>query len=438
MKIVLPVHHFLPRYSAGAELYTLGLARWLRDHGHTVEVVGIESLDYESQTSALNVVQDQFEGLTVWRVEIKSTAADWWPYNYDNPQFGQWFADYLCQSKPDLIHFQAGYLIGAAPLRAAVAARIPTVLTLHDYWFLCPRITLQRGDGSLCDSIPEDPAGCEWCMGLQGRSHRLADQLTNGLAGQMATRFGLLPEGRRRFGHRRSTLLKALAAPDVVIAPSRYLANRFAPFLAPKSPHLSRYGLDLTRFREAAQRAVGQTLRVGYTGQIARHKGVHLLVAAFRKLNAGNREIELHIYGGLEANAPYVEQLRRSAGGDPRIHFHGRFDNRLIPSMLAELDVHVVPSVWYENSPIAIMEAQAAGNPVITAALGGMAEMVRHEEDGLLFRPADADDLARQLQRLIDEPELLPRLRAGVKPPRAIEDEMLHLMEIYTGLIGKN
>lgn len=437
MKIVLPVHHFLPGYTAGAELYTLGLARWLRDHGHTVEVVGIESLDYESQVSALNVTRDQFESFTVWRVGVKSTPSDWWPYNYDNPQFGQWFTDYLCQARPDLVHFQAGYLIGAAPLNASAAARIPTVLTLHDYWFLCPRITLQRGDGSLCESIPDDPAGCEWCMKLQGRRYRFADQITNGLAGGVATRFGL-QEGRRRFGHRRSTLLAALAVPDIIIAPSRYLADRFARYLAPKSPYISRYGLDLTRFRESTRRSVGQKLRVGFTGQIARHKGVHLLVEAFRKLNAGNREIELHLYGGLEADPLYVEQLRQLAGGDPRIHFHGRFENRLIPSILAELDIHVVPSMWYENSPIAILEAQAAGNPVITAALGGMAEMVRHDVDGLLFKPADAADLARQLQRLIDEPELLPRLRAGVEPPRSLEDEMGHLMEIYMGLIGKN
>jgi glycosyltransferase involved in cell wall biosynthesis len=162
-----------------------------------------------------------------------------------------------------------------------------------------------------------------------------------------------------------------------------------------------------------------------------------LLVEAFRALQPRGRPVELHINGGLEARPDYVSRLRRLAGGDERIHLHGRFDNVRAAEILSGLDVAVVPSIWYENSPLAIMEAHAAGTPVVTAALGGMAELVRDGVDGLHFAPADAADLARQLQRLIDEPELLPVLRAGVTMPRGIEDEMRQLARIYQNLVDQ-
>lgn len=442
MKIVLPVHHFPPRYSAGAELYTFRLARWLQSHGHRVEAVCIEAID-QGEPGELRATADQYEGISVWRLafnlgsEENSTRV-----HYDNPLPGEWFADYLQRARPDLVHFQAGYLIGVASMEATAAAGIPMALTLHDYWYLCPRITLQRGDGSLCETIPDDPAGCAWCMLLEKRRFRLADRMTGGLAGQAAQSFAL---GNRRqwITTRRERLASALALPGAMIAPSRFLAERFAPFVRPERLHVLGYGLDLAPFRGGHRPPVTGATKIGFIGQITSIKGVHLLIEAFKLLRAESRPVELHIYGGLDAKQAYaqnyINRLRQLAGDDARIHFEGRFENARVAEILSGLDVTVVPSTWYENSPLAILESRAAGTPVVTAALGGMAELVHDGMDGLHFRPGDASDLARQLQRLLDEPDLLPRLRAGVvrNAPRSIEDEMQQLMEIYQGLVSQ-
>jgi glycosyltransferase involved in cell wall biosynthesis len=433
MKIVLPVHHFPPRYSAGAELYTFRLARWLQAHGHQVEVVCVEAID-RGGPGELQVVEDRYEGIAVQRLSFDMVRANDYRWSYDNPLLREWFAAYLAARQPDIVHCQAGYLIGAAPLHAAVAAGIPTVLTLHDYWFLCPRITLQRGDGALCETIPADPAGCAWCMRLESRRYRLPDQISYGLAGRAAQALAL-SGARREIADRRVYLLPALALPGAVIAPSRFLAERYAPFVAPDRLHISRYGLDLAPFQSRHRPQPDGTLRIGFTGQIAPHKGVHLLVEALRALQTRGRPVELHIYGGLEARPDYVARLRRLAGDDRRIQLHGRFENSRVAEILMGLDVAVVPSIWYENSPLAIMEAHAAGTPVVTAALGGMAELVRDGVDGLHFKAVDSADLTRQLQRLLDEPELLLSLRSGVTMPRDIEDEMLQLVAIYQRLV---
>jgi glycosyltransferase involved in cell wall biosynthesis len=197
-------------------------------------------------------------------------------------------------------------------------------------------------------------------------------------------------------------------------------------------------GLDLERYNTYARRPTDGVLRIGFVGQIAPHKGIHLLVSAFRRLKTRGQPLELHIYGGLQVFPKYVETLRRLAGDDTRIHFLGRFENHRSHEVLSGIDVLVVPSTWYENRPMAILEAQASGTPVITAALGGMAEMVRDEVDGLHFLPDSVGDLERQLQRVLDEPELLPRLRAGISPPRNREDEMQQLMDIYAALVQRS
>lgn len=435
MRILLPVHHFPPRYTAGAELYTYRLARWLQRHGHVVEVVAVESVESESP-DLLNVTSDTFDGIPVHRLHFNRAAGER-SWEYDNPLIGEWFERCLEQTPADLVHFQAGYLIGVAPLRAAVAAGVPTVLTLHDYWFICPRWTLLRGDGALCNAVPDDPAECAWCLHLDRRRFRLPEQATGGRFGQFIRRTGFDP-GREHIASRRKMLLSALALPDAVIAPSHFLANQMRAYVPPDRLHVSRYGLDLTPFSNVQHDEERQTLRIGFIGQIMPHKGIHLLIAAFRQLRARFRRVELHIYGGLTANPTYVTRLRRLAGQDPRIHFHGRVENTSVPATLARLDVAVVPSTWYENSPLAIMEAHAAGTPVVTADIGGMAELVRDGVDGLHFHFNDVTDLARVLQRLIDEPDLLPRLRSGIQKPRSIEDEMVQILAIYNDAIARH
>ena len=427
MKIVLPVHHFPPRYSAGAELYTLRLARWLLAHGHDTKVVCVEAID-QGAAGELSAVEDDYQGVRVWRLTYNIIdAPERKRWNYNNPLLDAWFAAYFRRTQPDIAHFQAGYLLGVAPLEAAKAAGVPTVLTLHDYWFLCPRITLLRGDGTLCTAIPANPAGCAWCMRQEQRRYQIADQLSAGIVGKVAHR--LLHDDAAIIAERRAQLLPALHIPDAVIAPSQFLASRFAPFVPSERLHVARYGLDLAPFA-ASRRVTQAALRIGYLGQIAPHKGVHVLVDAFRALRT-SRPIELHIYGGLDAQPRYVETIRRQSGGDARIQLHDRFANSQVATILAGLDVTVVPSTWYENSPLAIMEAQAAGVPVVTSALGGMAELVRDGVDGLHFRPGNAADLARKLQRLLDEPELLSSLQSGGVPPRSIDDEMRQVLAIY-------
>ncbi len=431
MKILLAVHHFPPRYSAGAELYTFRLARWLIANGHEAEVVCVERLDPE-RAPALDAWREDYAGIPVYRLSLGTAGAPY-SWSYDHPQINAWIRAHLGRSRPDLVHLHSGYLIGAGAINEAHHAGIPTVVTLHDYWFLCPRITLLRGDGRICAEAPADPAGCAWCLKLDQRRYSLPDRVSGGLAEQawLALAAGA---ARDEQATRRAALSRALGHASLVLAPSRFLANKFAGAVAPERIRVLGLGIEMAGLRQAPPAGRQRPLRLGFIGQIAAHKGADILVRAVAGLPAQGRPLTLSLHGDLDQHRGYSDRLRRLAAGDPRITLAGRFENSTIGAVLGALDVVVVPSIWYENSPLVILEAQAAGRPVVTAAMGGMAELVRHEVDGLHFRPGDDADLARQIQRLRDEPELLERLVAGTPSPPSLEDEMRALSQHYARL----
>lgn len=435
LKVVLPVHHFLPTYSAGAELYTARLAHRLRRRGYDVEIVAVESTT-RGVDDELIVETDAFDGVPVHRLSFNlDSVSERERRLFENPIIGQWFERYLQATTPDLVHFHAGYLLGVAPFFAAFANRIPTVLTLHDYWFVCPRYTLLRGDGSLCPAIPDDPAGCAWCNLLMKRRYQVLEKLTAGKVGEVATRFDLLDK-RDLMAYRRVRLAEALARVDAIISPSNFLADMMTDVVDRTRIEVIRFGFDVARPPHAVTLTPTDEFRFGFIGQVSEHKGVHLLVEAFRRINS-SQPIVLDIYGNIP-NPAYRQRLEQLASGDTRIHFHGRYDNVRVAEILAAFTVCVAPSTWYENSPVAIQEAQVAQVPVITAAFGGMQELVADGIDGLHFEPRSAASLTTQLQRLLDEPTLLTRLQQGARARRvrSFDDELDDIERIYDRVLS--
>ncbi len=432
MRIALPVHHFLPRYSAGAELYTYRLAKWLQAHGHDVEVIAIEEIERGS-ASAIEATHELYDGIPVWRLSfnlLKSPQRRLW--EFDNPLLGEWFEEYFQRQRPDLAHFQAGYLLGVAPIFAAHRAAVPIVLTLHDYWFLCPQHTLQRSDGGLCATVPDDPTVCARCRLWNDDPYaRLARWAGDGVRPLVEKLpFGVdgtLIELRRQ---------RTRAALDVVarvIAPSHFMQRQFEHSVEEGRLTFSQVGVDIMNLQATVEDKRDEVVRFGYVGQVAHHKGVHILVEAFRRLQPGHRDCELHIWGGLESQPEYVRQLRALADGDVRVHFHGRFEHRHLSGVLQSLDVVVAPSLWYENCPLSILESLAAHVPVICSDHGGMTELVDEGEDGLRFRPGDVADLTRVMQQVAENAALLEKLQYGAKrrPVRDVNEEMLSLNELY-------
>jgi glycosyltransferase involved in cell wall biosynthesis len=217
---------------------------------------------------------------------------------------------------------------------------------------------------------------------------------------------------------------------DVAIAPSEALKDVFVRNSYPAARlRLSRYGLDTTWLVDLQPKPADSPLCVGYIGQIEPIKGVDVLIDAFR--SSTGRDWQLKIYGGLDKNQPFAEHLRMLAAADPRVQFMGQFDRSQIADAMSQLDVVVVPSVWFENTPVVIAEAFAARKPVIATDLPGMSELVTHNVNGLLFPRGDVAALAGALGRFADEPGLAERLASAIEPVRSIEEEAAALAQLY-------
>jgi glycosyltransferase involved in cell wall biosynthesis len=439
MNILLVTHFFPPTHNAGTENYTLGLAKALLARGHNVSVVCAEGWNHG--VSYWNgVTEDLFNGLPVHRIHLNwNKASDPNQVLYDSMPVERWLDRFLESEKPDIVHVTSTYSLGVGVLRSVRRAGIPLVLTLMDFWFLCPRTVLLRGDGELCDgrTTPEE---CRECLLA---SSNLYNRLNYFLPSQFqATLWKAISHqsalGRIRGARgmalnmeKRKVIMKqVLEMPDVILSHSRFVQHMFTQAnLSQRVVHLPN-GHELSWIASYHGKRKSSLTRIGYMGQISPIKGVHVLIEAYEKAKT-DRSVRLDIWGDLEKDRYYTQRLKEMIGTTESIYLRGHFQRDQLAEVLAEIDVLVVPSLWYENAPLVIYESLAAKTPVIVTDLGGMSEAVHHGVNGLLFKRGDANDLARQLRRIIEEPDLLENLGSNITPVKTVGEEVEELLAIY-------
>ena len=145
----------------------------------------------------------------------------------------------------------------------------------------------------------------------------------------------------------------------------------------------------------------------------------------------------LRICGGLDDFPDYSAAILAAIDSDPRVNLAGRFPNERMADELSRIDVLVVPSIWYENAPLVVYSALAAGVPVVATDLGGLSETIVHGRNGLLFEPGNPAALAAELNRLATEPGLLARLGGTAVEPRSVADSVDEFLELYEELQRK-
>ena len=399
MKVLQVIHGYPMLYNAGSEVYTQGIAQALAEH-HEVHVFTRQENAFLPEYVMVDAADPADPRISLHIINM-ARARD----GYGHAEVDSAFADVLDSVIPDVVH--VGHLnhLSTSLVFAARDRGIPIVFTLHDYWLMCPR-------GQFIQMYPQD-ATENWAL-CDGQDDRKCAErcYVRYFAGDAEGYEADVVYWTEWVGRRMKHIREVCDSVDVFIAPSRYLMKRFRDeFGVPeeKLVYLD-YGFHRDRL-EGRTRAEGEPFTFGYIGTHIPAKGVDHLIEAFGNVKGGPR---LRIWGrdrGVET-ASLMEQAQRLPGlaGD-RIEWMGEYENaRIVPEVFNRCDAIVVPSIWAENSPLVIHEALQAGVPVITANYGGMAEYVRHEENGLLFAHRDPFSLARQMQRLTDDRVLAIRL----------------------------
>ena len=434
MRLLLVVHGYPPAVTGGAELRAERTARALAARGHAVDVLAVATLD--SPGGFCLEDQSLESGVRVHRVHGVRLPAAAYPDD-DNERIAEAVGRLLATGRVDVVHQFSGYVTSAAVIRAARARGVPVVVSLTDYWWLCRRVTLLTSRDERCSG--PTPTGCARCLSETRRRWRWLAALAPGLADAFWDRVAPCALLRHRLpvcseAARLPRLVAVLNQASALVSPSSLLAETYAKYgVSPERLHISRQGVDATF---VPLRAPSPALRVGYMGQVKRHKGVDVLLAAWERLG-GTQPRRLALYGSETGEPEYGRLVRRRLSAIRDASWAGGFHPRDRWKTFADLDVVVVPSRWLENSPNVVLEALAVGVVVVASRIGGIPELVTDGHNGLLVEPDSPESLAAALQRLLDTPDLIARLRRQAPESfRPITDEIDELERLYEDVIA--
>jgi glycosyltransferase involved in cell wall biosynthesis len=318
----------------------------------------------------------------------------------------------LLALRPDVVHFQHTLFIGFDALREVrrTLPDVPIVYTLHEFLPICHAKgqMVRTVDGSLCDL--ETPERCNECF----------------------------PEhSPETFFLRKRFIQSQLALVDLFVAPSRNLLERYVEWGIPRERIVFE---DYGRSLQAMPRRNGDDRserhdRLGFFGQLNPYKGIDVLLEAMRRHASGpGPHAHLWVHGANLDLADHgfrdmVGRLLAEAG--EHVTWAGPYPPERAGEVIAGVDWVVVPSLWWENSPLVIQEAFAQGRPVICTGVGGMAEKVTDGVNGLHFARSDPDDLAATIGRAVATPGLWARLRQGIPVVHPMEEHVQLMTGAY-------
>jgi glycosyltransferase involved in cell wall biosynthesis len=420
MRLLYVIHQFFPDCHSGTEQYCLAVAREARRRGDDVTVLSLH-WDHESEWQPVRLFEQPYDGFRVLRLK------HWQRINpndvlrdYENLHLDGWFQRVLDQVRPDAVHFFHLRQLGSNLIQVAKRSGARAVVNLMDFWYLCPRFTLLRSDQSLCGG-PEGGASCIRCNHPELGGVQPMDGPAVLTSEPQARMRALVDRPRRQLAN--------LAGADVVIAPSRFLVDMFARNGFPRERMtVVPYGLEPDRVVAIPTKRLRRPLRLGFCGVMSPWKAPHLVVEA---VHHSSMDVQLRVHGRTQEGAfqAYIDSMLASAAGDTRIHFPGAYSAAEAAQVFADMDVLVVPSVWYENTPFVVLEAFAAGVPVIASDLGGLSEIIHHGENGLLFVAGNVGSLRVAIDKIATDPDCFGSLR--VAPPVGIVQNYDQFAAIY-------
>lgn len=293
-----------------------------------------------------------------------------------------WVQELICRYRPDVLHVHNFFpLLTPAIHMGASQAGVAVVQTLHNYRLICAGAQLMR-EGRVCEKCV---AGTRF-WGVVHRCYRKS------LAGSIAVVRMQADAARmdtwRQYVHRFIALTE--------FARDKFVTGGLPPDRVVVKPNFTKPGM---RSNSAPRNGVL------YAGRLSPEKGVDVLIEAWKRLPS----VPLTIVG----DGP--ERMRLESSAPPHVRFLGYRDSDDVRRFMTQAQVLVMPSVWYEGFPLTLVEAFAAGVPVVGSRLGAMAELIVDGETGFHFTSGDPRDLADAVLRALSDPARLEAMSARVR-----------------------
>jgi glycosyltransferase involved in cell wall biosynthesis len=384
--------------AGGVESHTRDLARQLRERGHRVRAL---CLDYRPGRVPFSTEVTEVEGVEVTRVAYLYHDHDSLARLVHHPELEAVVERWLDAGACDAVHVHHLTGFGLGVLGRLADRGVPTVVTLHDYWALCPRGQMLRPDRAVCERpVPET---CAACLGATW-PHLLPSSGggTTGPAGEE------LRADAEATAARTDYALRQLARATRLLAPSRAAREvyRRAGFDADRIEvcengiEVARLAAEVARLRADRDGRDDGRVRLGVLGSVLPSKGVLELARAFQRADADGLTLEIHgSRPPYHGDGSYVEELERLAAEDPRVTLHGPYRHDELAAILAGLDGVAAPSRWAEVYGLTVREARAAGLPVLVSDAGDLAAVADGGATGEVVAANDAEAWIAALRR---------------------------------------
>jgi glycosyltransferase involved in cell wall biosynthesis len=339
-------------------------------------------------------------------------AFDWFKFANRDPRFRVEIERLFAELAPDVVHFHHYINFGVEVFQhlKRVAPDCKIVLTLHEYLAVCHHYgqMVTKGHANLC--YQATPGRCHACFPEYGKSD---------------------------FFLRKLYIERFFDLVDEFVSPSHFLAERYIAWGIPAEKMTV-----LENLMPAAPKAApppSGTLRLGFFGQISKLKGIDVVFDAAALLAKDEvAAVSFEIFGDYRGQPPEFQAafLERLAGASANIRFNGPYDRQRVNRLMQSVHAVLVPSIWWENSPVVIQEALRNRRPVICSDIGGMAEKVRDGVDGLHFSAGSPVALASLLRGIIDDRAILGDLTAGLTGRPAVSAGLDDYVSLYRELLG--
>jgi glycosyltransferase involved in cell wall biosynthesis len=411
LKILLVNNYY---YNRGGDCtYLLSLENLLKNKGHKVVVFSMHHpQNFKSEFS------EYFVSYIDYREEIKKkTIKAVWNVlkrTFFSKEAMDNIEKLIKEERPDIAHIQnIHHHITPSIFKILKKNNIPIVWTLHDYTAICPNTSFLT-DGKVCERCRKRKY--YWPVLVRCKKKSIG-------ASAIAALEIII--------HR---IMRVYNYVDKFIAPSRFLKHKFVEygFKEDKIAHLDHF-ID---FPIVEDMVVPGDYYL-FVGRISEEKGVKTLIDAASRINAG----KLKIAGDGPLLDEMIAYVNAKGKGDV-IEFLGHKSREDLFDLYRECKFLIVPSEWYENSGLIIFEAFACGKAVIGSNMGGIPELVKNEERGMIFKPGDSEELSAIIQYLINNPDKAVEMGKNARNFLAknlnAETHYLKLTDIYKRAIEIN
>ncbi|WP_239984745.1 glycosyltransferase [Sporolactobacillus pectinivorans] len=409
IKILYLIHQFFPETYTGTENFLLNLAGQIKTNEHDVKIIthSFQTDSYFEHTYE-NIMYREFLYNDIPIIAYKHINDPGPQTLYQSLEDSELtgFANMILEKEqPDIVHIAHPIRMGEF-VNVAIKRNIPYLITLTDFFMMCPKGILMTSSGSPCLGAKQGDACRTQCPEINNEFVKY------------------------RYKQSENILLSA----KKVIAPSFFLAKMFREEFPEVDIEVIKYGINTEKcIQNKTVYTKNQKLTFCYAGSHYYHKGLHVLIKAFLNLKIKKAKLKIYGSGNIES---YNNQIRKSAYKNSNIEFCGVYDETDIGKIFSESDVLIVPSIWHENCPFVVYEALACRLPVVASDVGGITEIIDHGQNGFIFPRNNSEKLTRILKKLIKGPKRLNGIKKNIKNEkvRTVQEEANEYLNLYRSM----